>query len=110
VRVHTEVLSQDPPATCAAEVQQAMERAAQRVPDLRIKRLVSHAYHDALFMAQRVPMGMLFIPCYKGYSHRPDEFAAPELMAAGARLLALTLAELAGSAGSADASTIREEL
>lgn len=38
--------------------------------------------------------GMIFIPCFKGYSHRPDEFSSAEQMAAGVRVLAMTLAEL----------------
>ena len=38
--------------------------------------------------------GMIFIPCFKGYSHRPDEFSSPEQLAVGVRVLALTLAEL----------------
>ena len=37
---------------------------------------------------------MIFIPCYKGYSHRPDEHSDPQQMAAGVRVLALTLAKL----------------
>lgn len=37
---------------------------------------------------------MIFIPCYKGYSHRPDEYAAPEAIATGIAVLAQTLAHL----------------
>lgn len=28
-------------------------------------------------MWQVAPTAMLFIPCFKGYSHRPDEYATP---------------------------------
>jgi N-carbamoyl-L-amino-acid hydrolase len=38
---------------------------------------------------------MIFIPCRGGVSHRPDEYCSPEQMAAGARVLAHTLARLA---------------
>lgn len=48
------------------------------------------------FMAQIAPTGMIFIPCYKGYSHRPDEFASPEDIERGVKVLALTMARLAG--------------
>jgi len=57
--------------------------------------MVSRAYHDSLFMSRIAPVGMLFIPCQNGYSHRPDEFAAPEDIEAGVMVLAETLATLA---------------
>jgi N-carbamoyl-L-amino-acid hydrolase len=38
---------------------------------------------------------MIFIPCRGGVSHRPDEYASPEAIAAGAAVLADTLATLA---------------
>ena len=63
--------------------------------NLAYKRMVSRAYHDSLFMSRIAPTAMLFIPCKAGVSHRPDEYAAPEDMANGARVLARTLAALA---------------
>lgn len=50
-------------------------------------RLPSGAGHDAMHWAGRVPTGMLFIPCRDGVSHNPEEYAAPEDIAAAARLL-----------------------
>jgi N-carbamoyl-L-amino-acid hydrolase len=38
---------------------------------------------------------MIFVPCEKGISHSPAENATPEDLAAGARVLAVTLVELA---------------
>jgi N-carbamoyl-L-amino-acid hydrolase len=58
------------------------------------QRMISRAYHDALFMAQLCPTTMLFIPCRGGVSHRPDEYASPEHIAAGVEVLAHTLARL----------------
>jgi ureidoglycolate amidohydrolase len=46
-------------------------------------------------MSQIAPAAMLFIPCRGGISHRPDEYAAPEAIAAGALVLAEALGELA---------------
>ncbi|KAH7857998.1 hypothetical protein Vadar_018807 [Vaccinium darrowii] len=40
------------------------------------------------------PMGMIFIPCYKGYSHKPEEFSSNEDIANEVKVLALTLAKL----------------
>jgi ureidoglycolate amidohydrolase len=45
-------------------------------------------------MAQIAPTAMIFIPCRGGVSHRPDEYAAIEHIAAGVKVLARTLAEL----------------
>jgi N-carbamoyl-L-amino-acid hydrolase len=54
--------------------------------------MISRAYHDSLFISHIAPVAMLFIPCRHGYSHRPDEYAAPEDIARGALVLAETLA------------------
>ncbi len=58
------------------------------------RRMVSRAYHDSLFMARICPVGMVFIPCRGGVSHRPDEFAGPEDIGIGVQVLAGVLAEL----------------
>jgi N-carbamoyl-L-amino-acid hydrolase len=57
--------------------------------------MVSRAYPDSLFMARVAPAGMLFIPCRAGVSHRPDEYAAPDDLERGVRILAATLNRLA---------------
>ncbi len=57
--------------------------------------MVSRAYHDSLFMARIAPIAMIFIPCRNGVSHRPDEYASPADIAAGARVLASALGKLA---------------
>ncbi|MCE0505239.1 M20 family metallo-hydrolase [Roseivivax sp. GX 12232] len=50
--------------------------------------LPSGATHDASAMADLCPVGMLFLRCAGGVSHRPDEFAAPEDMAQAVAVLA----------------------
>lgn len=87
------VLNADPPALCAPELVAVVEQAAARLA-LPVQRMVSRAYHDTLFMARLCPVTMIFIPCRKGYSHRPDEYAAPEAIAQGVAVLAHTLATL----------------
>jgi len=57
--------------------------------------MISRAYHDTSFMALIAPFAMLFIPCRDGVSHRPDEYAEPEEIVRGTRVLALALAALA---------------
>ncbi|XP_024982716.1 ureidoglycolate hydrolase isoform X1 [Cynara cardunculus var. scolymus] len=87
------IVNQDPPACSDDSIIKAMESATQ-VLNLSYKKMISRAYHDSLFMARKAPMGMIFIPCYKGYSHKPEEYAAPEDIANGVKVLALTLANL----------------
>lgn len=68
--------------------------------------MVSRAYHDSLFMAQIAPTGMIFIPCRGGWSHRPDEFASPEDIERGVRVLALAMATLSCDGVVADKSEL----
>jgi N-carbamoyl-L-amino-acid hydrolase len=95
VGLRIEVLNADAPTQCSAQVVDAL-RASAEDASLPYRMMVSRAYHDSLFMAQVAPVGMLFIPCRAGVSHRPDEYAAPDDMGRGIRVLAATLAKLAG--------------
>ncbi len=89
-----ERLNVDPPAICDAKTVEIAESVARQL-GFSVKRMVSRAYHDSLFMAQVCPTTMIFIPCYKGYSHRPDEYSSPEQIKNGVTVLAHTLAKLA---------------
>jgi ureidoglycolate amidohydrolase len=57
---------------------------------------------------QVAPTAMIFIPCRNGWSHRPDEFAAPADIERGVKALALTLATLAGGEAPAPAAAHSE--
>ncbi|KAI4317966.1 hypothetical protein L6164_025786 [Bauhinia variegata] len=87
------IINQDPPALSAEPVIKAMETATREL-NLTSKLMISRAYHDSLFMARISPMGMIFIPCYKGYSHKPEEFSSIQDISNGVKVLALTLAKL----------------
>ena len=89
-----EVINSDPPAAASDTIVAAVEQAAD-AEGVSCQRQVSRAYHDALFMARVAPMGMIFVPSKNGVSHRPDEYTAPEQIAAGVAVLARTLASLA---------------
>lgn len=91
-----EIVNQDPPAQSGANIVQAARQAAESL-GLEYKLMISRAYHDSLFMARVAPMGMIFVPCYKGYSHRPDEFSSVEDMTKGVQVLALTMSHLASA-------------
>ncbi|KAG7536589.1 Bacterial exopeptidase dimerization domain [Arabidopsis suecica] len=87
------IVNQDPPALSDKLVIKKMAEAATEL-NLSHKMMISRAYHDSLFMARISPMGMIFIPCYKGYSHKPEEYSSPEDMANGVKVLSLALAKL----------------
>ncbi|PKI58562.1 hypothetical protein CRG98_021025 [Punica granatum] len=87
------IINQDPPALSDVSIIEAMKSASKEL-NLTHKLMISRAYHDSLFMARVSPMGMIFIPCFKGYSHRPEEFSLIEDISNGVKVLALTLAQL----------------
>ena len=84
----------DAPAICDAKLVETVVNTCSELK-LPVKRMISRAYHDSLFMAQICPTTMIFIPCRNGYSHRPDEYSSPEQMRDGVAVLAHTLAKLA---------------
>jgi beta-ureidopropionase / N-carbamoyl-L-amino-acid hydrolase len=49
--------------------------------------IVSGAGHDAIFLAELGPAGMVFVPCENGISHNEIENATPEDLAAGCAVL-----------------------
>jgi N-carbamoyl-L-amino-acid hydrolase len=94
VGLRSEVLNADAPAETATLVVDALCSSADAC-GMPYRTMVSRAYHDSLFMARISPTGMLFIPCRAGVSHRPDEYAAPDDLERGVRVLAATLSRLA---------------
>ena len=93
VSVHSELVNADAPADCAPAIIEAFSQSCRK-HELNFMPMVSRAYHDSLFMARIAPVAMLFIPCRNGYSHRPDEYAAPDDIVRGTLVLAETLAAL----------------
>jgi N-carbamoyl-L-amino-acid hydrolase len=93
LQVRVTPINADAPATCSPRVINALVEAAEE-RGLPYKKMVSRAYHDSLFMAHIAPVGMVFIPCRGGVSHRPDEYSAPQEIETGAGVLASTLARL----------------
>jgi ureidoglycolate amidohydrolase len=94
VQLEFSEINADPPAPGDARTIAIAEQVCAEL-GLRHRRMVSRAYHDSLFMARVSPTTMIFIPCRNGWSHRPEEYASPEHIAAGVEVLARTLARLA---------------
>jgi hydantoinase/carbamoylase family amidase len=89
-----EPIVRDTPVDCSPVVVDAVAAACEEA-GLRYRRMISGAYHDAMIMAARVPVGMMFVPSAGGISHHPDEYTAPEQIDDGVRVLAGALARLA---------------
>jgi ureidoglycolate amidohydrolase len=94
VAITEDLVNADAPAQSSPHTVELLENICKE-QSIPYKKMVSRAYHDSLFMARLAPIAMIFIPCRNGVSHRPDEFARPEDIAFGTRVLALSLAKLA---------------
>lgn len=70
-------------------------RAQTEALDVSYRDMPSGGGHDAQNMHEICPTGMIFIPCKNGISHNEAESATPYDCAAGTRVLAATLVELA---------------
>jgi ureidoglycolate amidohydrolase len=95
VSISSELVNADAPADCDLAIIEALSESCRK-HGVNFLSMVSRAYHDSLFIARIAPVAMLFIPCRNGYSHRPDEYAAPEDIVRGALVLAETVAALSG--------------
>lgn len=81
-----ETLSDGLPALCDPGLRGYLRASADRL-GFSAREMASGAGHDAAFMARICPSAMLFIPCLKGMSHTPDEWAEPDALAKGAAVL-----------------------
>lgn len=75
-----------PPAAFPDRMIDVTVEAARKL-GLQTRRLVSGAFHDALFVADLAPAGMIFVPCRNGKSHCEDEHVEPSASIAGCDLL-----------------------
>ncbi len=93
VKLKKEVLNADPPAHSGRRALNALNQSCERC-GISPFPLPSRAYHDSLFMSRITEVGMLFVRCREGVSHRPDEYASADDIATGTRVLADALAQL----------------
>ena len=94
VKISEDTINADEPAVSSPHILAVLE-AVCKAEGMSYMKMVSRAYHDSSFMARVALIAMIFIPSRAGVSHRPDEYSAPEAIALGVRVLALTLARLA---------------
>ncbi|MDY3012310.1 MAG: Zn-dependent hydrolase [Clostridiales Family XIII bacterium] len=70
-----------------------VEEAANE-KNLPAMRIISGAGHDAVFISEIIPTGMIFVPSIKGMSHCPQENTKWEDLVAGTELTADVLVKL----------------
>jgi N-carbamoyl-L-amino-acid hydrolase len=77
------ILSDGPPAACDPGLRAVLRQSAREL-GLSEMDIASGAGHDTAFMSRVCPSAMVFVPCLKGKSHTPEEWADREAIAAGA--------------------------
>jgi beta-ureidopropionase / N-carbamoyl-L-amino-acid hydrolase len=85
-RASFQTLSDGPPVACDSNLRAALRQGAHDL-GLGEMDLPSGAGHDAAFMSRICPSAMVFVPCRKGKSHAPEEWADREAIAAGAAVI-----------------------
>ena len=93
--IHIELVSSYPAQGFNPGCVDAVARAAHKLGYSSMP-VVSGAGHDAVYMAQLAPAGMIFIPCKDGISHNEIEDAKPEHITAGCNVLLHAMLERAG--------------
>jgi ureidoglycolate amidohydrolase len=84
----------DLPAPCDLRIVSTVRLACEELGTPYLE-MASGAYHDAMVLGAKVPIGMIFVPSRDGLSHHPDEFTEPEQLDLGVAVLAGTLTRLA---------------
>ncbi len=79
-------LSDGLPVVCHQDLRAALRQSAHDL-GLGEMDLPSGAGHDAAFMSRIAPSAMVFVPCRRGKSHTPEEWADREAIAAGAAVI-----------------------
>jgi beta-ureidopropionase / N-carbamoyl-L-amino-acid hydrolase len=92
--VEIKQIAHAPSLAFSTEIRSLIAAAAstEKIPSMEI---YSAAGHDARQLHYVCPTGMIFIPCRGGISHNPAEWAEPEHIVAGAKVLANVVWQLA---------------
>ena len=84
------------PATPFDESCIELVRQGAKLYDYSSREMISGAGHDAVYMARKYPVAMIFVPCEGGISHNEIENAEPFDIAAGCQVLLYAMAQRAG--------------
>ena len=101
VRVRDAYESACAQAGCTVSIRRLLDMAPTNFPEamvehveasaaragLAARRIVSGAFHDALYLARCAPTAMIFCPCRDGISHNEAEYVEARFVVAGAMVL-----------------------
>lgn len=87
------ILSDSKPSICNDTLRTLLRDCADNL-GLSTRDLASGAGHDAAFISRIAPAAMVFVPCLRGKSHSPEEWAEPHALAAGANVIAEAIIRL----------------
>jgi hydantoinase/carbamoylase family amidase len=93
IAIEVDTTVRDEPAACAPHIVEAV-RGACEAQGIAYRTMTSGAYHDAMVLGAKLPIGMIFVPSRDGLSHHPDEYTAPDELELGVRVLAGALRTL----------------
>ena len=85
------------PATMLTLIEKACARACKKASLAVPLPLTSGAFHDAMYVAEQCPTGMIFVPSKGGVSHNAAEETNPRDLFLGAQALAYAIAVLANT-------------
>ena len=86
LRFETEVMGEGPAVDMDNNLQKQLHEAAEQVGHRAIP-IHSGAGHDAGIFSAICPVGMVFLPSEKGFSHNPKEYTADDHLVSGADVL-----------------------
>lgn len=87
-----------PPCVFSEALQHAIEQAARECK-VESVRMLSGAFHDALFVSRVAPAAMIFVPCRDGLSHNEAEYVNPSDVVTGCNVLTQATLAIAATAG-----------
>jgi len=93
VNISVNVINHDCPKNAAKHIVEAI-KASCNERHYAYHEMVSGAYHDAMFVAEFAPFGMIFVPSKNGISHDAKEWTDYNDIAKGVDVLASTLLKL----------------
>ncbi len=96
VTLHVATVAEDEPVTCSPAVVEAAQAACDEL-GAEPHFMASGAYHDAVILSERYPVGMIFVPSVGGISHHPDERTEAADLELGVEVLTGTLRRLAAT-------------
>ncbi len=93
--IHVHTLVDNPSVFLNPKVQEKLTHISEKLGYIPLS-MDSGAGHDVMNMAEKWPTGLLFIPCDRGISHHPEEFASIRDLAKGSHVMAEYLKEETG--------------